>query len=234
MAQRPVFVPSFEGDRLVETRMVEFTWFAGMAVSQKQKSIVSLHEAARQSLGVKSVLEISTKSTLPLGVELSAFNLSYQPPGSAKRYSVEVLFQSSKVFIQGGPYRDIREMSSGEAKKDPRLTTSGQLIGFNSGGKDWPLVPKTAFYDWLYLNVLKSQPDLAEQLLDYDAFTDIEFNPNKSINCQAYSAALYVSLQKRSLLAKALSSQEVFLQLLQEFDAGETGNDTALNGSLFH
>ena len=31
-------------------------------------------------------------------------------------------------------------------------------------------------------------------------FTDIEFNPEKSLNCQAYSAALYSSMVKNKIL----------------------------------
>lgn len=233
MAKRPVFIPRLEGSLLVETRMVEFTWFPGMAVSQKQKSIASLHEAIAKTLDVEGILEISTKSMTPLGVSLSAFNLVYQAERSDKRYSLEALFQSSKVFSQGGPFRDIREMSPKDAKQDSRLKSSGNLLRFNSGGKDWPLMPKTAFYDWLYLNVLTEQPELAEQLMDYEAFTDIEFNPEKSINCQAYSAALYVALQQRGLLKEALGSQEAFLQQVRGFEAGETGSDTGVNRSLF-
>ena len=38
---------------------------------------------------------------------------------------------------------------------------------------------------------------MIEELIDYDAFTDIEFNPQKSINCQAKSAALFVGLVKQ-------------------------------------
>jgi len=33
-------------------------------------------------------------------------------------------------------------------------------------------------------------------VLDYDAFTDIEFNPEKSVSCQASSAALAVDLRR--------------------------------------
>lgn len=233
MAKRPVFISKSEGNLLVETRMVDFTWFAGMAVSQKQKSIASLHEAATKTLDVKTVLEISTKSTTPFGASLSAFNLKYQSEETGRHYSLEALFQSSKVFSHGGPFRDIREMSPRDAKRDPRLKSSGNLLHFNSGGQDWPLVPKTAFYDWLYLNILKRQPGLTEQLMRYKAFTDIEFNPDKSINCQAYAAALYVSLQRRGLLHDALGSQEAFLEQLRRFEAGETGSDTTFNRSLF-
>ena len=32
--------------------------------------------------------------------------------------------------------------------------------------------------------------------MEFDAFTDIEFNPNKSLNCQARAAALFVAMKK--------------------------------------
>ena len=67
---------------------VEFTWFAGMAISQKQKSIQSLHEAAKRRLGDVPILEISSKSPDPLGVRLSAFNLTF--PLVGRNVSVEV------------------------------------------------------------------------------------------------------------------------------------------------
>ena len=57
-------------------------------------------------------------------------------------------------------------------------------------------------------------PDLTEQISVYDAFTDIEFNPQKSINCQAEAAALYVSLKRQSLLKEALKSKEDFLNIV--------------------
>ena len=46
--------------------------------------------------------------------------------------------------------------------------------------------------------------ELADEITNYNGFTDIEFNPKKSINCQAYSAALYSSLQHSGLLKKSL------------------------------
>ena len=50
-------------------------------------------------------------------------------------------------------------------------------------------------------------PELADQLMAFDAFTDIEFNPNRQINCQAAAAALYVSLRQQGKLEEALSRQ---------------------------
>jgi hypothetical protein len=212
MAERPLFIPATEGPALVKTKYVEFQWFPGMAVSQKQKSVDSLHAAARKLPVISKVLEVSSKSREGLGVALSAFNLTFTTVKYNRTFSVECAYQGSKVFELGGPYVDIFEMTSREAKKDERLRSSGRLIGFRFFGTDWGLEPQTAFYDWLYINALKKQPSITEQLLNYSAFTDIEFNPERSINCQAYSVALYTSLRKRGLLEEAMSSKEAFLR----------------------
>jgi hypothetical protein len=45
-------------------------------------------------------------------------------------------------------------------------------------------------------------------------FTDVEFNPHRSINCQARSAALFLSLMKRGDLEGALQSPDAFVQNL--------------------
>jgi hypothetical protein len=185
-----------------------------MAVSQKQKSIDSLHAAAVKLLGVYKVLEVSSKSRDDLGVALSAFNLTFTTVKHSRSYSVECAYQGSKVFEHGGPYSDIFGMTSREAKKDERLRSSGRLTGFRFFGTDWGLEPQTAFYDWLYINALKKQPSVTEQLLEYSAFTDIEFNPERSINCQAYSVALFISLHQRGLLDEATSSGEAFLRTI--------------------
>lgn len=45
-------------------------------------------------------------------------------------------------------------------------------------------------------------------------FTDIEFNPKKSLNCQARSAAIFVSLERSGLLQQALSSPAHFKEIV--------------------
>lgn len=213
MAVRPVFIPTNAGEVLSVTKDVDFSWAPGMSKKQKQKSIRSLHSAAH-SLGVNSILEISSKSEDALGVELSAFNLRIKTKKLGKEFSVESAFQASKVFECGGPFVDLLDKTSIDAKKDIRLKESGGLISFNFYNKIWPLIPRTAFYDWLYLSALNQNKNLALHLLKFDGFTDIEFNPAKSINCQARAAALYVSLVKRDMLVKTLSSQDEFLSSL--------------------
>lgn len=231
MAQRPLFIPNLDGPLLVRTVGVTFDWFAGLSVSQKQRSIDSLHDAAGLLSGINKVLEVSSKSREELGVSLSAFNLPLTTPTHSRR-SVECAFQGSKVFEQGGPYTDIYGMSSREAKRDERLQTSGHLIGFRFLDIDWPLEPQTAFYDWLYINALKQHPNLIERLADFSAFTDIEFNPQRSINCQAYAVALFVSLYKRGVLETTTCNKDSFLSFLQDRPISNTQHDDTRQASL--
>ncbi|HHK5573051.1 MAG: hypothetical protein HXM89_05315 [Neisseria sp.] len=221
MAQRPIYIPQTKGDYLVQTDMLDFKWFPGMAISQKQKSIRSLHEAALEKhKNLDQILEISSKSETSLGIALSAFNLMVMNATGKGIASVECVFQSSKVFEGNKQFLDLLKVSSLEAKKDPRLKESGRLIAFRPNGKkdkEWGLNPITAYYDWVYINALKQHEEYHEELLSYDAFSDIEFNPKKSINCQAYSVALFCALSKRGILCEALSSQQKFLSIYYEF-----------------
>lgn len=210
MANRPVYLPCTQGQALLTTVNVEFKWIAGMAVSQKQKSIRSLHAAAAER-NITKILEISSKSENILGVKLSAFNLPFVTPNGIKT-TVENVFQASKVFQNGGPYLDLMEKSPKEAKIDPRLKSSGDLLEFCLEEEKWPTRPLTVFYDWLYLKALQQSPLLAEQLVAFEGFTDIEFNPERSLNCQAASAALFVALTKRGELEAATLNRYDFIQ----------------------
>jgi len=212
MASRPVFIPTRSKTSFVREIPIEFRWHAGMSVSQKQKSIASLHTAIHEQRGVAKILEISSKSMTPLGVRLSAFNLMMTI--NDRNLSVEVVYQASKRFERGGPYSDILNMSSRDAKTDSRLRESGPLLGFSLDGDPWPLEPTTAFYDWLYLHALRANPVLADELLEYGALTDIEFNPEKSLNCQARSAALYIALVKDGLLQQALLNRQAYFEII--------------------
>lgn len=232
MAERPLFQPVAHGSLMVRTVMVGFQWFPGMAVSQKQKSIASLHEAAAKKGLCDRPLEVSSKSPISTGVALSAFNLGSVLRRSHKPYTVETVFQASKVFENGGPYRDLLHGTSREAKKDPRIQESGRLLRFDYFGTSWELEPKTAFYDWLYINTLAKNPNLMDEASHYDAFTDIEFNPDRSINCQAYSLALFRALQERGLLSDALASKEAFLDVVGYKVISSTSEDTSMQQRL--
>lgn len=193
MASRPVYVPDVRAP-FVRVYLPEFTWNSGLAVSQKQKNIKALHASHRRIFPESKILEISSKSLQEIGVKLSAFNLKKYVPSLEASIPVECIYQGGKVFTAGGPYTDLYSVSSRDAKRDPRLKSSGMLKSFFFDGKEITSDPETFFYDWLYINALLENPLLAAELLEYDAFTDIEFNPNKSINCQARAAALFAAL----------------------------------------
>ena len=213
MASRPIFVPSKRKNE-ADVYMTEFQWNSGLAVSQKQKNITALHEAFVQRFPERKILEISSKSLQPLGVKLSAFNLTKMVPSLGREVPVECVFQGGKVFAAGGPYVDLYGASSKDAKKDSRLRSSGVLKEFCFEGERIPTSPTTAFYNWLYVNALLEHPQLAEEVLAYDAFTDIEFNPAKSLNCQAEAAALFVALARKGLLEQC-KTFETFLTLIK-------------------
>ena len=155
MAIRPVFVVDEGKNSLIKEMNIEFEFHNGMAISQKQKSIRSLHEAAKD-VGVENILEVSTKSETELGNRLSAFNLSYFSNQMNKRISLEAAFQGSKVFEKDGPHTDLYTKEPFEIKKDERIDREKRIIGFEFEGIKWQTEPKTAFYDWIYLKEVKS------------------------------------------------------------------------------
>ena len=216
MAKRPIFIVSEDPNFLFIEKEIEFEWFAGLSVSQKQKSINSLHNSASLS-GYDKILEVSTKSEHAIGNKLSAFNLSF-PMSDGTLIHLESAFQGSKVFENGGPYTDLYSIKPFDVKKDERISKEHEIKGFKFDGMDWDSEPKTAFYDWLYINAvfknIENNANEYQKILDYNAFTDIEFNPLNSINCQARSCAVFVSLYKQNILEIALESKESFLEIL--------------------
>lgn len=201
MAKKVIFSVTSDG---VLKRTVDLKLPTGFAKSQKQKGIVLVHECFQRNFKGNKPLEISTKSEGVLGESLSAFNLK-----DLEGHTVEQLFQASKVFEDGGPYTDLLDLPSSKAKKDERLHNSGKLISFRYKDVDYPLEPKTAFYNYLYINTLLTNEDLVKQLLEsnYTDFTDIEFNPDKSLNCQAEAIALF--MYKKSTNKDDYSFEEV-------------------------
>jgi hypothetical protein len=208
MAKRPIFVPDPSGESLAKEIEVEFQWFPGFSISQKQKSIRALHAASK----VAPLLEISSKSSEVIGRRLSAFALGTEVAGCT--IPLECAFQGSKVFENGGPFVDLHSSSPLDAKRDSRLRESGLLVRFQLENQNFPLEPKTFFYDWLYISTCVAQPDILEQITKFGGFTDIEFNPKKSINCQARSAALLVALIQSGMLTKAMQSPTHFASIV--------------------
>jgi len=215
MAERPIFVPVTIGTELVREIFLQIQWHPGFAPSQKEKNIDELHGAAKIA-GYAPLLEISTKSKRKSGQHLSAFHLKVKT-GLHAEIPLECAFQGSKVFERGGPFTDLYERDPRDAKRDPRLKDSGSLIAFQFDDFTFPLEPKTIFYDWLYISSIYPHREWCKRLDFYAGFTDIEFNPFRSINCQARSCALFLSLMKRNSLDEAAKTPCDFIRVVSSY-----------------
>lgn len=210
MAERPIFIASSEGLRHVRVIPVCFAWSPGFAPVQKKKNVKAIHDAARL-LGYEPLLEVSTKSDSKLGQRLSAFNVRVTLE-NGEEIPLESAFQGSKVFERGGPYTDLYAQDPRAGKRDLRIRDSGKIVGFSFDGYSFPNEPKTAFYDWLYLRALAPHRVYLKKLETFAGFSDVEFNPERSVNCQGRSCALFVSLLRKDLLDYALESPEQFIE----------------------
>ncbi|MDE7363704.1 MAG: hypothetical protein K2N27_02270 [Ruminococcus sp.] len=198
MAVRPVFIPN-DAVPFYSVVNIDFAWNGGFAVSQKRKNIDAVHNGFRLKNADGKPLEISSKSAVELGVKLSAFNLLKYVPELNKSIPVENVYQAGKVFADGTNFPDLMLVTPKEAKRDERLKQNGEITGFIFDNQKFPTTPQSLFYDYIYINALLENPELAEELVKYNGFTDIEYNPNKSISTQAKSAAIFVSLYKSGL-----------------------------------
>ncbi|MEB7038674.1 DarT1-associated NADAR antitoxin family protein [Staphylococcus gallinarum] len=195
---------------------ISFKWYPGFSKEQKQKSIEDLHFQFLKENITDQILEVSSKSVKVIGVKSSAFNLKISTM-NGNVFSVEQLFQSSKVYQKAGNQNYLLEKgyNAKEMKQKIRkIDNNDYMTKYSSFGHDFPLEPKNLFYNWLYVNALYRNPDIASEILKYEAFTDIEFNPKRSFNCQAEACAIYVSLFKREYLQKALKSVDNFKKIV--------------------
>ena len=115
--------------------------------------------------------------------------------------------------------KDLLEVRPKEAKRDERHKNSGKLISFCLDGEEWGLEPKTLFYDYIYVKALVESKGKNLDLSEYIWFTDIEFNPNKSINCQARSAAIYKLIQNKDEF-EVLSNKQSWVEFHKKYMKG--------------
>jgi hypothetical protein len=206
MAKRPAW--TIENGNVI-CKEFDFAWNGGFAVSQKRKNINALHQAIGAVTSQKA-LEISSKGEVELGNQLSAFNMKKDG------IFIENIFQSSKKYENGGPYLDLLDALPKDAKRDERHHSSGKLVAFVKNGVEWALEPKTAFYDYIYVLTVIENFGCELDLSEYQWFTDIEFNPGKSINCQARAVAIYKLIQEKAAF-DVLNNKEVWVEFHSKY-----------------
>lgn len=190
MAKRPAW--HIDNQFRVVSETFEFKWNSGFAISQSRKNIHNLHKSIMVKYPDAKPFEISSKSEDSLGQSFSAHNLKLDG------YFIENIFQASKVFKGNIQYLKLLDLPPNKVKSELRKLSDEvpkDIVGFKYNGIEFSTTPISAFYDYLYIKaLLVSNLDL-DKVIIYDWFTDIAFNPKKSINCQARSMALYKSLR---------------------------------------
>ena len=81
-----------------------------------------------------------------------------------------------------------------------------------SSSKNLTVAPSLS--QFIYISALIKNFGYDLNISEYQWFTDIEFNPEKSINCQARTCALLVSLLKLNALDAAMKSQNDFINMI--------------------
>lgn len=216
------------GQRAFEERIIEFEWFQGMSWQQKQRSSLSMLEKL-EDLGYVPI-EISRRSVdQDFGVKLSAFNLKlnkinvenifqaykqlndggpyldllHTNPKSAKNDCRIQTHESKKPCLTYNvEYKNSSFYDDDRVCDYCKKRLNRHLIGFTSSKTSWAIEPKSMFYDAIYIAALLENNHLSNRLVDYNAFTDIEFNQKivysqikGPFNCQARSCAIFVTLK---------------------------------------
>ena len=195
-------------DRAFEERIIEFEYIKGMAFSQKQKNVLSFHKSIQAMFPNSRIIEISTKSQSQLGVNLSAFNLKLDG------YPLECVFQSSKLFEGNVQFDHLLFEEPKTAKQYIHDNVSLRLIGFKYKDELFDLIPRTMFYDYIYISALMQSNTEISDIANYDIFTDIEFNEKKAYNCQARACAIYAYMLRNGKVEYYMSSKEKFKQTM--------------------
>lgn len=183
MAVRPIFISTGDIEKPFITKDISFNWIKGMSYSQKCKRRDSLALEISKLYDIKRWLEISTKSDKEIGVKLSALNLLLNT--STGTDSVENIYQNSKVF------------------------EDNKIVNFKYNDCVFENEPTGMFYDYIYMYAILQNHNLIKDFTCYDYFSDIEFNPKKSINTQARAAAIFKTLYVNRSLG-IIKDQEKF------------------------
>lgn len=220
MATRSVIIPKKEYP-FFEDILVTHPWFGGFAVQQKRRCYLSLHLnfLADKRYAEYKPLEISSASHINTGVGLSAMSLKKYTSQLGKSVILESAFQSSRIYIRDdgttiGPFHHLIDLQGRECKKEVKVLSEGfhsYSYEFDGMRLPAPAFHISLFYDWLYLNALCEYENcsIRDDLLSggFNAFTDIA---TKSLNSQARSCAIYVSLNRLGLIDQVQNIYDYF------------------------
>lgn len=218
--------------------LVEYTPTGYLGSAKTTHDSVILQEEYRKKYNPDAnILEISRLAPRPgskFSTKYTRLHLLYTKPYRRMlKINIEAVYHGSKCFENGGPYEDLLspKTTAHAAKYDKRLGDSGKLLKFHFDERNYPAYPcESAFFDWLYINALQRDSnicDVSSQLFEYDAFTDMDFNPTnqKCIVCPARVAAMYIGMTRAGVLTdpvdfKALATLDNMMLWADIYKAG--------------
>ena len=156
------------------------------------QNVVNLHSVIMEETN-ENPLEISVDLTVPFEYLLDNFHLTYNC------VSLECVWQSSKKFEYGGPYKELLGVNPFSARLDVRLEKSGKLVAYCLDDEEWPARFKTVFYDYLCVQSILQTFGKDLDLSDYEWFTDVNFLPRVQISSRAKQVAIYKLIQKKNM-----------------------------------
>ena len=230
MAERSVFI-SKDAYPFFEEVPVRFDYFQGFALSQRRKSQISLHENFLDAYPERKVLEISSASLYSLGAALSALCLKKRTQAGIT--TVESAFQSSRIYGENGeigPFPELLFYPPRECKKlvvERSCGLPNRRFLYEGRAFYVPAHRPSLFFDYLYLNALceEENKEIADRLLNggYSAFSDLA---TKSLNNQARSCAIFVSLVKNGRIDE-VRTVDSYLRLVRTTADGQpTGQES--------
>lgn len=229
MARRTVFRP-IKTPPFYEEVEVEFEWEKGRpSLANARRNAAKLAEAAREQLNIR-VIEISraantdgAKPAYPAYVKkLSAFKLEVLITKSPrKKLPLEVVYQKAKVWegrednLTDLATLRLKGVKGGRAAKKEanQQRAAGSIlkkfcIKIGDCCRDFPIEPKDAFYNWLYILSIRQEhnkdlydailKEVENETLEGIGFSDIFFKKEgkggERYSCQARAVAIFVGL----------------------------------------
>lgn len=190
MANRPIYISTGDINNPFTEDSISFEWKAGYSYANKCKRRDNLKKEIAKKYDIDKWLEVSSISDKDTGRRLSALNLMLTLTNGNK-YSVESIYQSSKVY------------------------NDNHITGFKFNNTVFENNPYGMYYDYIYMVALYQNKDYHKIIDDYYLFTDLFFNPNKSLNTQARAIAIFKTLYDNDCL-KLLESVKGFKEYYKE------------------
>lgn len=175
MANRPIYLSTGNILNPYHEENINFEWVPGYSYKNKERRRESLKKEIEKQYDIAKWLEVSTISDKDIGRKLSALNLMLTLTDNSK-HSVESIYQTSKIYVDN------------------------HIVKFKFRSTEFENNPYGMYYDYLYMVALYQNQEYHELIKNYYLFTDLFFNPNKSINTQARAIAIFKTLYDNNYL----------------------------------